>query len=66
MHNPFDDAPEPKQKAVSPGIIIEGDFRCMTCGESVEIAEFLPVDKMLGWLCSEGHKSMIENFTLGI
>jgi formylmethanofuran dehydrogenase subunit E len=52
--------------SVPEGILIEGSFTCMTCDEVVEEANYLPVDKMLGWKCSNGHKSAIENFSLGV
>ncbi|QDF17257.1 hypothetical protein SEA_MINDFLAYER_83 [Streptomyces phage MindFlayer] len=64
MHNPFEENPA-QERPIQPGILIDGSFSCMTCGEVVDEAEYLPVDKILGWLCSEGHKSLIENFNLG-
>lgn len=49
----------------TPGMLIDGSFTCMTCGEVVDEGHYLPVEQILGWTCSEGHKSVIENFSLG-
>lgn len=54
---------KPVEKPITPSILIDGSFSCITCEEMVDEAEYLPVEKMLGWLCSQGHKSLIE-FTI--
>lgn len=58
----FDKKPEKKVES----IIIDGSFTCMTCDEVAEEANYLPVEQMLGWTCSNGHKSVIEKFSLGV
>lgn len=50
---------------VPAGILIDGSFTCMTCGEVVDEALYLPVKNALGWQCSKNHESAIENFNLG-
>jgi hypothetical protein len=47
------------------GLVIDGSFACMTCEEIVDEAVLLPVERIVAWECSLGHKSAIENFNLG-
>lgn len=44
------------------GVIIDGTFGCQRCSESVDEAEYFPVEKFLRWKCSQGHLSYIEDF----
>ena len=58
---------EEKKKEEPPqGMPIDGSFSCMTCGFVVDEGIYFPLDKALVWKCPEGHKSAIENFSIGV
>lgn len=66
MINPFLKPAEKAAEDVPQGILIAVSANCMTCYEVVDEAEYFPVDKLLIWICIKGHKSVIENFNLGV
>jgi hypothetical protein len=57
---------EKKEPEENSGILIDGSFTCMMCEEVVDEGHYLPVKQILGWICSQGHRSVIENFNLGV
>lgn len=46
------------------GIVLDGTFNCQTCNVQVEEAEWFMAQKILRWVCPEGHTSYIEGFSL--
>ncbi len=66
MINPFHQPAEKPVDDIPQGIVIDGTFVCMTCGECCDEAEYFPVEKILVWLCSNEHRSAIEGFNLGV
>lgn len=63
--NIYEKKEEEPVKEAPKGIVIDGSFSCMTCEEIVDEALLLPVERIVAWECSAGHKSVIENFNLG-
>lgn len=55
-----------QQEARQPkkGIEVEADVTCQVCHVYVDTAEYFHVEKLLRWVCPEGHKSFIEEFNL--
>jgi hypothetical protein len=66
MINPFLQPAKKPVEDVPQGILIDVTANCMTCDDVVDEAEYFPVEKLLVWICTEGHKSAIENFNLGV
>jgi hypothetical protein len=66
VNNPFLTPPQKPVDEAPIGVLIDGTFACMTCNETCDEAEYFPVEKVLVWLCNAQHKSVIENFSLGV
>ena len=66
MKNPFLQPPNKPVDEAPRGVLIDGTFACMTCDEMCDEAEYFPVDKILVWVCTQEHRSAIENFSLGV
>jgi hypothetical protein len=66
MKNPFLEPPKKPVDDLPVGMVIDGTFVCMTCGETCDEAEYFPVEKILIWFCSAEHRSAIEGFNLGV
>ncbi|AIW02586.1 hypothetical protein SEA_EVY_84 [Streptomyces phage Evy] len=66
MKNPFLEPPKKPVDEVPSGILIATAALCMTCDEHCDEAEYFPVEKLLVWICVNGHRSVIENFNLGV
>lgn len=47
-----------------PSMILDVAAMCQHCMEQVEEAEYFPNEAILTWICSEGHRSYIEEFRL--
>jgi len=63
MPNPFS---KEKPKSAEQFEEVGGSFECQYggCGEVVHDAKYFHVAKLLAWVCSNGHKSFIEDFRL--
>lgn len=65
MNNPFAEPPKKTDDEAPTGVLIAVSAICMTCDEQCDEANWYPNEKMLVWVCTDGHRSVIENFTLG-
>lgn len=59
----FDSVPAKPKEPINK-VVVDGNFLCQTCGESVDEAFYLPEDHLLAWKCSSGHKSFVEKIEL--
>lgn len=46
------------------GEVIDVDVLCQRCFITVDEAEYFYIEKLLKWVCSEGHVSYLEEFRL--
>ncbi len=46
------------------GMVLDISAHCQICFESVDEAEYFPIEKILKWKCSKAHISFIEEFKL--
>ncbi len=46
------------------GETIDLDGMCQRCFENVDEAEYFYIEKLLKWVCSQGHVSYLEDFVL--
>lgn len=50
--------------ALPEGMPFYASVACTTCQESVPEQMYYPVDSVLVWKCSAGHRSLMENFNV--
>lgn len=61
----FGDFVAQSQKDEAPkGMEVSGAFSCQECFEQCDDAEYFRMEKILRWVCSEGHISYVEDFVL--
>lgn len=62
MTDAWDSLPGAKKKAPGSagGEETLGSFECQTCYAYVEQATYFPQQKIMQWVCGEGHRSQIE------
>jgi len=64
----FDDfmkaSPQKTTPADQTGELVGGSFQCQRCYVEVEEAEYFHRERLLLWLCPEGHTSHIEDIVL--
>lgn len=48
----------------SEGMVWYASVACHQCGECVDEQMYYPADKLLLWVCSQGHKGRIENLDI--
>lgn len=59
MINPFEAIVSPQ---ISEDEEVEGSFDCQECHSTVHEALYFDKEKLLVWVCPEGHKSHLEGF----
>lgn len=59
MSNPFAEIVGP---SLSDGEEVEGAMDCQTCMKTVHNALYFDDERLLVWVCPDGHKSHIEGF----
>ena len=63
MRNPFEDLSQPQELSFEE---VGGAFTCQErgCWDTTTEAKYLNKEKVLTWICKNGHTSKIEDFDL--
>ena len=59
----FDEVVGKSKIAIEP-VDVEMTLSCQTCNVQVDTGRYYAAEKILIWVCPEGHKSLMENFSL--